>query len=129
MDELSNVVTSLGDYNSIPTSLTSNTTVVNIIEGLSLSLETNKINWTDGNLIYTITLDNQTDTPYTNINITDQIDTRYITLIEDSITINDQSATEQDYSYDDSTNILKINLDKVDATSKAIITFTVKKKI
>ena len=36
MNELYNTVTSVGNYNNIPTSLTSNTLVVNMIVKLSL---------------------------------------------------------------------------------------------
>lgn len=42
MNELNNTATSLGTYNNIPTSLTSNTSVVNIIEGLTLTKDADK---------------------------------------------------------------------------------------
>lgn len=42
MNELNNTATSLGTYNSIPTSLTSNTSVVNMIEGLTLPKDADK---------------------------------------------------------------------------------------
>ena len=35
MNELNNIATSVGTYNSVPTSLTSNTSVVNLIDGSS----------------------------------------------------------------------------------------------
>lgn len=41
MNELNNIVTSTGSYNNIPTSLTSNTSVVNIIEGLTITKDAN----------------------------------------------------------------------------------------
>lgn len=61
MNELSNISKASGTYNDIPTSLTSNTSVVNVIDGLSLIKEADMENWDSGNLTYTITLDNQTD--------------------------------------------------------------------
>lgn len=42
MNELNNTATSIGNYNNIPTSLTSNVSVVNIIDGLSLTKEADK---------------------------------------------------------------------------------------
>ncbi len=45
MSELNNTATPIGNYNSVPTSLTSNTSVVNMVEGLSLTKEADKDNW------------------------------------------------------------------------------------
>lgn len=127
MSELFNTVTSLGNYNSIPTSLTSNTSVVNIIEGLTISKEADKKNWSDGNLTYTITIDNTTDTSYESVVVEDAIDTSLVELILESITINGAKAQTSEYSYEN--NTLKVNIERVGATSQAIITFSVKKKI
>ena len=79
MSELNNTVTSIGNYNSVPTSLTSNTSIVNMVEGLTLTKETDKNNWVSGYLTYTITLDNETDKPYEKPVITDILDN---TLVE-----------------------------------------------
>ena len=127
MSELFNTVTSLGNYNSIPTSLTSNTSVVNIIEGLTISKEADKKNWSDGNLTYTITIDNTTDTSYESVVVEDAIDTSLVELILESITINGAKAQTSEYSYEN--NTLKVNIERVGATSQSIITFSVKKKI
>lgn len=56
MNELNNTVNAVGNYNSIPTSLTSNTSVVTMIEGLTLTKDEDKKNWSSGNLTYKITL-------------------------------------------------------------------------
>lgn len=45
MNELNNTVTATGNYNNIPTSLTSNTSIVNMIEGLTLTKDADKKNW------------------------------------------------------------------------------------
>ena len=42
MNELNNVVTATGTYNDIPTSLTSNTMVVNMVDGLTIKKEADK---------------------------------------------------------------------------------------
>lgn len=129
MSELSNTVSSVGNYNNIPTSLTSNTSVVNIIDGLTLTKNANKQNWSDGFLTYTITLDNQTDTTYESPIITDVIDTSLVEFVNDSVSINGVSAISLEYSYNDANHTLTVNLEKVDPTSKSIVTLNVKKNI
>lgn len=129
MNELYNTVSSVGNYDNIPTSLTSNTSVVNMIEGLTLLKEADKQNWSDGYLTYKITLDNTTDKSYDSPVITDVIDNSLIDFVEDSVIIDDVKADASKYNYDSDNHTLKITLDKVDASSKVVITFNVKKKI
>lgn len=128
MNELNNTATSIGNYNNIPTSLTSNVSVVNIIDGLSLTKEADKKNWGSGELTYTITIDNQTDTSYVKPIVTDKIDTSLVEFVTGSVMINDTPATESQFSYDVGTSTLTINLDDVGATSKTTLTFRVTKK-
>lgn len=129
MSELNNTVTSVGTYNNVPTSLTSNTSVVNMVDGLTLTKEADKKNWIDGNLTYTITIDNQTTTSYMNPVITDVIDEDLIDFVDGSVMINDTPATGSEYSYNAGNHTLTINLDEVGANTKTTITFSVKKKI
>ena len=128
MNELNNTVTSVGNYNNIPTSLTSNVSVVNIIDGLSLTKDADKKNWGSGELTYTITIDNQTDTSYVKPIVTDKIDTSLVEFVSGSVMINDTPATESQYSYDEGTSTLTINLDDVGATTTTTLTFRVAKK-
>lgn len=128
MNELNNTATSYGSYNNIPTSLTSNVSVVNIIEGLTLTKEADKQNWGSGELTYTIAVDNQTDKPYVSPIITDKIDTTLVEFVENSVMINDAPADASKYSYDTGTSTLTVNLDNVGATSKTTLTFRVTKK-
>lgn len=127
MNELSNSVTSVGNYNNIPTSLTSNTLVVKIIDGLTLTKEADKKNWKDGLLTYTITLNNGTDIIYKNSVITDIIDTNLVEFVPGSVVINDVPAVDGEYSYNNSNHTLMINLDEIGVSSN-IITFKVKKR-
>lgn len=129
MNELSNTVTSMGNYNNIPTSLTSNTNVVNIIEGLSLTKQADKQNWSDGNLTYTITLDNKSDNTYSAPVVTDIIDTSLVDFVEDSVTIDDIKALESQYSYNSDTHTLTVNLSDCAPSTTVIVKFSVKKKI
>ena len=45
MEVLNNVVTSIGNYNSIPISITSNTSVVNLVDELTLIKDVDKKNY------------------------------------------------------------------------------------
>lgn len=128
MNELTNTVYSNGNYNNIPTSLTSNTSVVNMIEGLTLTKDADKKNWSDGLLTYTIKLNNSTTTPYTNPVITDIINTDLVEFVTDSVKINGVEATSSEYSYDTGTHTLTINLNDIEANTEVSVTFNVKKK-
>ena len=127
MNELSNTVSSNGTYNNIPTSLTSNTSVVNIIDGLTLTKTADKQNWGSGSLTYTITIDNQSDMAYENPTVTDVINTNLVKFLDGSVVINNTVATSQQYNYDDSSHTLTVTLDKVAAKSTTTITFRVDK--
>lgn len=127
MNELNNIATPVGTYNSVPTSLTSNTSVVILIDGLTLTKDADKKNWANGTLTYTITLDNQIDTAYVKPIITDVIDTTYVKFVENSIYINNVKASDQQYSYNEGNHTLTINLEDVGASSTTTLTLRVEK--
>lgn len=126
MNELRNTVTIEGNYNSVPTSLTSNTSVVNIIEGLTLTKEADKTNWGSGNLMYTITVDNQTDKTYESPTITDVIDTSLVEFVNDSVMVDGVKSTN--YNYDEGKHTLTVQLNDVTPSSSSTLTFYVEKK-
>ena len=128
MNELNNTATSVGTYNNIPTALTSNTSVVNLVEGLTLEKEEDKTNWVDGNLKYTITIKNEADKDYVTPKVTDIIDTDKVEFVKGSVTINGVAASEQQYNYEDASHTLTINLDTITPSSNSTITFLVTKK-
>lgn len=128
MNELNNTATSVGTYNNIPTALTSNTSVVNLVEGLALEKEADKTNWVDGNLKYTITIKNEADKDYVTPKVTDIIDTDKVEFVKGSVTINGVAATEQQYNYEEASHTLTINLDTITPSSSSTITFLVTKK-
>lgn len=128
MNELENTVTSVGNYNNIPTTLTSNISKVNIISGLTLTKEADKQNWSGGYLTYIITIDNQTNQNYASPVITDIIDTTLVEFVPDSVTIDNVKAPQEKYSYNDATHTLTINLDDVTPSSSTTLTFQVEKK-
>ncbi len=129
MNELNNIVTAVGNYNQIPTSLTSNTSVVNMIEGLTITKDADKKNWGSGNLTYTITLKNDTDVIYETPTITDNIDTNLISFVQNSVTINDLPMATSEYSYDNDSHTLTIRLPNIEAKTTTKITFQVKKNV
>lgn len=128
MNEVTNTVTSEGTYDNTPISLTSNATVVKIIDGLTLVLSADKKYWKDGNLTYTIVLNNETDVKYENITLKDVIDSTYTSFVEGTVKINDAYAQSSEYNYDSSTNTLSVSLQEVEASGKTTVTFSVKKK-
>ena len=128
MNELNNTATSVGTYNNIPTALTSNTSVVNLVEGLTLEKEADKTNWVDGNLKYTITIKNEADKVYVTPKVTDIIDTDKVEFVKGSVTINGVAATEQQYNYEEASHTLTIDLDTITPSSNSTITFLVTKK-
>ena len=128
LNELNNTATSVGTYNNIPTALTSNTSVVNLVEGLTLEKEADKTNWVDGNLKYTITIKNEADKDYVTPKVTDIIDTDKVEFVKGSVTINGVAATEQQYNYEEASHTLTINLDTITPSSSSTITFLVTKK-
>lgn len=128
MSELNNTAVVQGTYNNIPTQITSNTSVVNIIEGLTLNKLADKENWGSGNLTYTITLENKTDTTYVSPVITDVINTDLVDFVNDSVMIDDVKAEASEYSYSTDTKTLTINLSDITKDTTRKVTFMVKKK-
>lgn len=66
--------------------------------------------WADGNLTYTITVNNESTETYTATVITDILDTTLISFITGSITIDDTPIEESEYTYDQETGTLTIKL-------------------
>ena len=129
MSELNNSVTAVGNYNSVPTTITSNVSVVNLVDGLSITKEADKTNWVDGNLTYTIVVKNDAESSYEKPVVTDIIDTTSVDFVDGSVTIDGTPATNgSQYSYDSSTHTLTINLNDVLPSSSSTLKFQIKKK-
>lgn len=124
-DTLNNTVSAVGNYNSIPTSITSAASVVTMVSGLTIVKEADKEVWVNGNLTYTITVTNNTDTDYTDITVTDVLDETLIKFVQGSVTIDDQ--TSNNYQYDDATHTLTITLGDVASTNSKKASFEVEK--
>lgn len=124
--ELSNTVTVVGNYNSVPTSITSKVLIVTMLNGLSVIKTANKLVWSDGDLTYTIKVINQTDESYTSPVITDVLDNSLIDFVNDSVTIDGQ--TTQNYSFDTNSSTLTVTLPDIESKGEKTVTFKVTKK-
>lgn len=126
--ELTNTVSALGNYNNIPTTVTSLASVVTLIDGLTITKTADKPVWADGLLTYTIVVDNKATQTYTAPTITDILNTTIIDFVDGSVTIDGTSATSEEYSFDTSTNTLTVKLTDIAPSESKTITFQVKKK-
>lgn len=127
-NELTNIATAVGNYNSLPTSLTSEAVVVSLVSGLTITKEADKSSWADGLLTYTITVTNNATEPYTTPIITDVLDTTLVDFVEDSVVIDGTKAEASQYKYDADTQTLTITLTDIAPTKNSVATFQVKKK-
>lgn len=126
--ELSNIATALGNYNSIPTSITSEATLVTIVNGLTITKSADKTIWTDGTLTYTIKVDNQAKETYTSPVVTDILNGTLVSFVDGSVTIDGTTATSSEYNFESGTNTLTVTLADIPAGGSKTITFQVTKK-
>lgn len=127
--ELTNTVTVGGNYNDIPTSISSEAVVVTMLDGLTVTKSADKSVWADGALTYTVEVNNETTVNYTEPVITDTLNTTLVSFVAGSVTINGEKMDESKYTYSDATGFLTINLDTISPSSKSTITFQVTKKV
>lgn len=125
---LNNTAQAVGNYNDIPTSITSTATVVTMISGLTITKTADKQVWADGILTYTIIINNNSTMPYKTPEVKDVLDTSLVEFVPDSVTIDGQTASPSDYEYKEETSTLTVNLSDIDVSSSKTITFQVKKK-
>ena len=125
-NELTNTVTAVGNYNNIPTSITSTASVVTMIDGLTITKTADKTVWADGELTYTIVVSNQTEKTYENPVITDKLDTTLVEFVDGSVIIEGSAATSSEYIYN--TDTLTINLTTINANDTKNVSFKVRKK-
>ncbi len=124
--ELTNTVTALGNYNNIPTSVSSLASVVTMISGLTITKTADKPVWADGLLTYTITVNNSTSQAYTSAVVTDILDTTKVDFVTDSVEIDGSKATSEEFTFEN--NTLTVQLSDVAPSGTKTITFQVKKK-
>lgn len=122
--KLSNIANVTGTYDSIPTTLTSEAVITEMIAGLTILKTADKQNWASGNLQYTITITNGAQNAFETPTITDILDPTLIKLVADSVEVDGKKAN---YDYDEATGELKIGLDTIATETNSVITFQVQK--
>lgn len=126
--ELNNTATVLGNYNSIPTEISTQALVVTMLKGLTATKTADKMIWSDGLLTYTIVVSNDTDYDYVGPVVTDILDISLISLVDDSVTVDGVKISTPQYTWDSSSGKLSISLTDIEARGKKTITFQVEKK-
>lgn len=126
--ELSNSASVLGNYNNIPTEISTQAFVVTLISGLTVTKTADKVIWSEGNLTYKIEVINQTDLPYTSPVITDILNPTLIALVNNTIKIDDNIISSSLYTYEEDTGKLTITLPDIESKGKKVVTFEVSKK-
>ena len=125
---VTNIATSLGDYSGVPAPLSSLPVTTTLVSGLTLTKTADKQVWADGELTYTLEINNTTAITYVKPVVTDILDITKVVLDENSIKINGTTATPSQYHYDAATGTLTFNLADVTAGAKTDIEFKVEKK-
>ena len=97
-----------------------------MLDDLTITKSADRQVWVTGTLTYTITITNDTENDYETPVVTDTIDPTLATLVPDSVTINGVPATSPtDYTFDDVTGLLTVNLPDIVAESNVVIVFEV----
>lgn len=122
--KLTNVADVTGTYDSIPTTLTSEAIITDLISGLTIVKTADKQNWATGNLTYTVTITNAAENAFEKPTFTDILDPALIKLVENTVEVNG-STTE--YTYDPTTGKLSVELETIATEGSTTITFQVQK--
>lgn len=122
--KLSNIANVTGTYDSIPTTLTSEAVITEMIAGLTIVKTADKQNWASGNLTYTIIITNGAENAFETPTITDTLDPTLIKLVENTVQVNGKTA---EYQYDETTGVLTITLETIATEANSVITFQVQK--
>ena len=122
--KLTNVADVTGTYDSIPTTLTSEAIITDLISGLTIVKTADKQNWATGNLTYTIKITNAATSAFEKPTFTDILDPTLIKLVDNSVKVNDATV---EYNYDSGTGKLSVELETIATEESTTITFQVQK--
>lgn len=124
---LTNQVDIAGQYgeSATPITFSSNIVTTTIVQGLTVNKTADKVNWIDGPLTYTITVENSSGATLTNGVLTDNLNT---TLVDFNTTYGIQidGASSTNFTYNDGE--LKITLPEIANEKTTVITFQVTRK-
>lgn len=124
---LTNQVDITGQYgdSSTPISFSSNLVTTTIIQGLTVNKTADKVNWVDGPLTYTITIQNTSGGVLTDGILIDNLDTSLIDF-DNTYGVLIDDVKSSDFNYNDGE--LKITLPQLDNEKTITIKFQVTKK-
>lgn len=122
--KLSNTASVTGTYDAVPVTLESEAVITEIISGLTIQKTANKQNWASGTLTYTITITNNAVNSLEAPTVTDILDPKLISLVENSVEVNGSTAQ---YTYDAASGLLTLKLDAIAVGGNSVITFQVQK--
>lgn len=122
--KLTNIADVTGTYDSIPTTLTSEAIITDLISGLTIVKTADKQNWATGYLTYTVEITNAAENPFENPTFTDILDPTLIKLVENTVKVNGTTTT---YNYDTTTGKLTVELETIATEGSSTITFQVQK--
>lgn len=122
---LSNSASVTGTYDTSLLTLTSNEVITEIVSGITITKEADKQKWLDGNLTYTITVENNSNDDFQSPKLVDVLDPNLIKLVDGSVQLN---GVDTAYNYDDVTGTLTIDLKTITVGETSVITFRVQQK-
>ena len=122
--KLTNIADVTGTYDSIPTTLTSEGIITDLISGLTIVKTADKQNWATGNLTYTVVVTNTAENDFETPVFTDILDPTLIKLVENSVKVNDATTN---YTYDAVSGKLSVELETIAKEGTTTITFQVQK--
>lgn len=114
-----------GTYNLSPLSIQSNTVITKIVSGLTVKKEVDKQEWIEGNLTYTITVQNNAENSFVSPVLVDVLDPNLVKLEENSVQVN---GVNTNYTYEEASGKLSINLEEITVGGTSVITFRVQQK-
>lgn len=107
-----------------PVTFATNVVMTTIVSGLTATKTANKEYWVDGELLYTIVVENNSGDSYSKGVLTDRTDTANVSFDEGyGVEINGEKTT--DYTFTE--GILNVNLPEVKDGETLTVTFQVKK--
>lgn len=121
---LTNIANINGTYNGIPITLDSEASVVQMIDGLTITKVADKQNWATGVLTFTVTITNNATSPLESGVFSDTLDPTLIKLVDNSVMLNNTATPS---TYDATTGVLTFSIPTIEAGGKAEITFQVQK--
>ncbi len=114
-----------GTYNLSPLSIQSNTVITKIVSGLTVKKEVDKQEWVEGNLTYTITIQNNAENSFVSPVLVDVLDPNLVKLEANSVQVN---GVNTNYTYEEASGRLSINLEEITVGGTSVITFRVQQK-